>query len=95
MTYSWEGTQCFHCSRLAECKKVSHSAEPCKDYIQSYISQEQIAKLFNCSVRTINRMLKNNREYFIKTLAKKISGKLIIDVFADGRTVFWRKDSVN
>lgn len=95
MTYNLGGTQCFHCSRLAECKKVSPSAEPCKDYIQSYISQEKIAKLFNCSVRTINRRLKNNREYFIKSLAKKISGKLIIDVFADGRIVFWRKDSVN
>lgn len=95
MTYNWEGTQCFHCSRLADCKKVSPSAEPCKDYIQSYIPQSEIAKLFNCSVRTVNRRLKYNREYFIKSLAKKIDGKLIVDVSKDGRTVFWRKDSGN
>lgn len=95
MTYNWEGTQCFHCSRLAECKKVSPSAEPCKDYIQSYIPQEEIAKLFNCSVRTVNRRLKYDREYFIKSLAKKIGGKLIVDVTKGGITIFWRKDSVN
>lgn len=93
MAYRWEGTQCFHCSRLADCKNVSPSAEPCKDYIQSYIPQSEIAKIFKCSTRTINRRLKHNREYFMKALAKKIDGQLIVDVYEDGKTVFWRKDS--
>lgn len=74
---------------------MSPSAEPCADYIQSYISQEEIAKLFNCSVRTVNRRLKYDREYFIKSLAKKIDGELIVDVSKKGATIFWRKNSVN
>lgn len=93
MEYRREGTQCFHCSRLADCKKVSPSVSSCKNYIQSYITRKEIAKILHCAVRTVERRLKNNRKKTIKEIEKKINAKLIVETYADGRSGFWRKDS--
>ena len=93
MRYDWEGTPCFHCSRAADCQNVSPSVESCKNYIQSYITRKEMAKILHCSVRTVERKLRKNHKKTIKDIEKKINAKIIVETYAGGRSSFWRKDS--
>lgn len=94
MTYKEEGTPCFNCSRVVDCKRVSPSVTSCELFIRSYMPQKEIAKIMDCSVRTVERHLRKNPNKFINALASKITGELKIEKWADGRIHFWRKDSV-